>query len=70
MIKIFTLDQNIQLTPSKSKKLKLFIDSEISKIETINLEPSELTIKQILSYSQALSTHKTKNTGVVNVILN
>ncbi len=70
MRKLSTLDENILLSPNYPKTLKLFINSELKKMRLLGDGPSELTVKTILSYAKALSVHKTKKIGMVNVILN
>ena len=70
MRKFSTLEENILLSPNSPKKIKLFINSELRKIRLIEKGPNEYAVKMILNYAKALSVHKTKKTGTVNVILN
>ncbi len=70
MRKLSTLYENILLTTNCPECLKQFIDSDLKKVELIENGPSEMSVRSILSYAKALSVHKTKKIGIVNVILN
>lgn len=70
MRKNSTLEENILLTPDYPKTLKRFINSELKKISLLSEGPKESTVQKILGYAKALSVHKTRKTGTVNVILN
>ncbi len=70
MRKFSTLYENILLTSNYPECLKQFIDSDLKKVELIENEPSEMSVRLILSYAKALSVHKSKSIGTVNVILN
>jgi len=70
MRKLSTLYEDILLSSDSPKCLKQFINDELKTIELIENGPNELVVRSILGYAKALSVHKTKNIGAVNVILN
>lgn len=71
MKKTFTLYHELLDTPNTILPPEVFLcENKVTGRERIQDGPSKMVMHNLISYAKALSVKKTKNAGIVNLVMN